>query len=500
VRRVAILGILESPMKTYRKILGGVVGALAVVWLAISASGQATPIADDEKLFDAVCPIIYPVDQSASDRGYHYLFYGNGFFINSDGYLVTAAHVLSQLHGGQPYVLLHQSSSEFRIAQAALVAIDREHDVAILRVSPNPFAGNYRVSFLPLCPDRPLAGHTVLTAALLPSKPREAYTLNATVEMRTRGEVLDSEFSQLEKGKGDTELLIFGHEVVLGQSGAPVISTESQKVVGLVEGQWFGRSSLAMVATERQPAGAILPIHYAIALLQQKHVTWHTSLGAEEQNPQDITELAQNSSLPAALSLVPAAYPSQSIFGGEVILDAQIDSTGTLTDIQTIYGEAPYVEKALVSVRTWIFLPASQDRYAVGPRIGIAFDFVPRLAASKAPKTHSYESAFSDSRERNSPERAALPVAAVEPEYPPDASVQSSVILSADITEQGQLDSVKILRGADPFTDSATAAIHQWGFEPGKHLGATIPSQVIVVFIFAQPLVAAKTQSPKSSP
>lgn len=486
-------------MKTYRKILGGVVGAFAVVWLAISASGQAAPIADDEKLFDAVCPIIYPVDQSASDRGYHYLFFGNGFFINSDGYLVTAAHVLGQLHGGQPYVLLHQSSSEFRIAQAALVAIDREHDVAILRVSPNPFAGNYRVSFLPLRPDRPLPGHTVLTAALLPSKPREAYTLNATIEMRARGEVLDSEFSQLEKGKGDTELLIFGHEVVLGQSGAPVISTESQKVIGLVEGQWFGRNSLAMVAAERQPVGAILPIHYAIALLQQKHVTWHTSLDAEEQNHQDITEHAQNSSVPAALSLVPAAYPSQSIFGGEVILDAQIDSTETLTDIQTIHGEAPYLEKALVSVRTWIFLPASQDSHSNEPRIGIAFDFVPRLAASKAPKTHNYENAFSDSRERNSPERAALPVATVEPEYPPDANVQSSVILSADITQQGQLDSVKILRGADPFTDSATTAIHQWRFEPGKHLGATIPSRVIVVFTFAQPLVAAKTQSPKSS-
>ncbi len=172
--------------------------------------------------------------------------------------------------------------------------------------------------------------------------------------------------------------------------------------------------------------------------------------------------------VPAALSLVPAAYPSQSIFGGEVILDARIDSTGTLTDIQTIHGEAPYLEKALVSVRTWTFLPASQDIHSNEPRIGIVFDFVPRLAASKSPKTHNYENASADSREPNSPERAALPVATVEPEYPPDANVQSSVILSADITQQGQLDSVKILRGADPFTHSATTALHQWRFEPGK--------------------------------
>jgi hypothetical protein len=487
------------PLKLNQKILVLVViVAVTSAWL-FTSPGPRAQATDDEKLFDAICPIIYPVDQSASDRGYHYLFYGNGFFINSDGYLITAAHVLSQLHGGQPYVLLHQPSSEFRIAQAALVAIDREHDAAILRVSPNPFAGNYKVSFLPLSPDRPLLGQTILSAALLPSKPGEAYTLNATIEMRASGEVLDSEFSKLEKGRGDSELLIFGHEVVLGQSGAPVISTESQSVVGLVEGQWFGRNSLAMVAAERQQVGAILPIHYAIALLQQKHITWHTNLRAEGKNDRDIAGHGQNSCVPVALSLVPAAYPTQSIFGGEVILDARVDNTGTLTDIQTIYGEAPYLEKAVVSVRTWTFLPTTQNSHSNEPRIGIAFDFVPRLAATKAPKTHNYENAPSDSRERNSPERAAFPIDTVEAEYPVDANVQSSVILSAGITEQGQLDAVKILRGAEPFTDSATSALHHWRFEPGKHLGATIPSQVIIVFTFAQPLVSSKTQPPKSS-
>src|ERR1700683_85769 len=265
------------PLKLNQKTLVLVVIALATIVWPFTSLGTRAQTTDDEKLFDAVCPIIYPVDQSASDRGYHYLFYGNGFFINSDGYLITAAHVLSQLHGGQPYVLLHQSSSGFRIAQAALVAIDREHDVAVLRITPNPFEGNYKVSYPPLTADRPLPGQTVFSAALLPSRPREAYTLGATLEMRASGEVLGSEFSQLEKGKGDTELLIFGHEVLLGQSGAPVISTESHSVVGLVESQRFGHNPLAVAAAERQQVGAILPIHYAIALLQQKHIAWYTS-------------------------------------------------------------------------------------------------------------------------------------------------------------------------------------------------------------------------------
>jgi len=486
------------PLRLNQKRFALVVIAIACIVWPFTSPASRPQANDDGKLFDAICPIIYPVDQSATDRGCHYLFYGNGFFINSDGYLITAAHVLSQLHGGHPYVLLHQSSSKFRIARAALVAIDREHDVAILRVAPNPFAGNYKVSFLPLSPDRPLPGHTILTAALLPSKPREAYTLNATIEMRARGEVLDSEFSQLEKGKGDTELLIFGHEVVLGQSGAPVISTESQSVVGLVEGQWFGRDSLSMVAGDRQSVGAILPIHYAIALLQQKQIAWHWNPNGQE-NQEGVTEQQQTSLAPEALSLVHAAYPSQSIFGGEVILDAQVDATGNLADIQTVHGESPYLEKALVAVRTETFLPANHGSPAPGPRIGIVFDFVPRLAASKTSKTHNYENAPVDSHEASSPERAALPIATVEPEYPSDENVQASVILSADINQQGQLDSVKVLRGADPFTTAATAALRQWRFEPAKHLGASISSRAIIVFAFAQPLVSSKTQSPRSS-
>jgi hypothetical protein len=486
------------PQKLKQKMLVLLVIVIATIaWLFISPTPRAQS-AEDEKLFDAICPIVYPVDQSASDRGYHYLFYGNGFFVNSDGYLITAAHVLSQLHGGQPYVLLHQSSSEFRIAQAALIAIDREHDVAILRVSPNPFAGNYKVSFLPLSPDRPLPGQTVFSAALLPSKPREAYTLNATIEMRARGEVLESEFSQLEKGKGDTELLIFGHEVVLGQSGAPVISTESQSVIGLVEGQWFGRNSLAMVAAERQHVGAILPIHYAIALLQQKRIAWHTNPD-ERVIQQDVPDNAQGTPVSEAMSLVPAAYPSQSIFGDQVILDARIENTGMLADIQTIHGEAPYLEKALVAARTWTFLPPDHGRSGPESRIGIVFDFVSRLAASKGQKIHSYENATPNSVANTSPERAAFPATTVEPEYPPDANMQSSVILSAEIGQQGQLQSEKVLRGADPFTASAIAALHQWRFEPARHLSGTISSRVIIVFTFAQPLISSKTQSSKSS-
>jgi outer membrane biosynthesis protein TonB len=480
-------------MKRNCKIADCALAALAcILWPAIAVC-IPNQVADDEAtLWDAICPIVYPVDQSASEHGVHYLFYGNGFFINSDGYVLTAAHVLSQLHGGQPYILLRQSTAAPRIVPATLVAIDREHDVAALRVTPNPFAGNYKVSFLPLSYDRPLRGQTVLTAALLPSKPRDAYTLNATIETRSWGEVQDSEFSQLEKGKGDTELFLFNHEIILGQSGAPVFSADSHKVVGLVEGQWLGHDAVATVA--QHTPGAVVPIHYAIALLQQKRIPWSTS-SADSGHQESAAEQSQGFSAPAPLSLVPPAYPSQSLFGGEVVLDALVDSGGRLVDIKVVRGESPFLEKALVAARTWTFFPARSDGRVVETRIGIAFQFPQPYVPPRTAIVHNYEDPSAHSAGNNSAERGAIPVVTVEPEYPPGADSHGSVILYAGVGEQGQLDPVKVLRGLEPLTPAAIAALRQWRFAPGRHAGANIVSPAIVVFTFPRPVVARAQSS-----
>src|SRR6202789_3666983 len=102
----------------------GAVPMLACIFSFAAVQGSNDNHADDPALSAAICPIVYPVDQSPSDRGYHYLFYGNGFFINEQGYLLTAAHVLSQLHGGQAYVLLHDPSGRFRSVRCDLVIGD----------------------------------------------------------------------------------------------------------------------------------------------------------------------------------------------------------------------------------------------------------------------------------------------------------------------------------------------------------------------------------------
>jgi Trypsin-like peptidase domain len=223
----AILAVCAAPMAGLLAI-----GA-ASVW-------PARPPRDAD-LDSAICPVVYPLDESSSARGYHYIFYGNAFFVNKDGYLITAAHVLSDLKDGvEPHLMLQLPEAPPRIVKAEVVATDPQHDIAILQVKPNPFAGKYKLSYLSLAATKPALGAAVLAAALRPSRLKDPYSFEAFQEDYSPAEVIQYAPTPLFNGQVAVELFLFNHEVLRGQSGAPVVSKDDQKaVVGIVEGRWL---------------------------------------------------------------------------------------------------------------------------------------------------------------------------------------------------------------------------------------------------------------------
>jgi hypothetical protein len=276
---------LSFPGTHQRKTAIAALGALAALVCVLSPIAarqtQAQANSPDDSAISSVCPVVYPDDQIPASRGYHYTFFGNAFFINSEGYLLTVAHVLETFRdGGQPYILVNRPNSAPKLLQVTVVAKDLQHDVAILRATPNPFAGKYQVAFLPLAANPAVRGQSVLALSLHPQRLQNAYSFDSTREDSSPGTVLSYESTQLEKSASAVDVFLLSHPVVKGQSGSPVLAVDSHAVVGLVEGLWLRGAPVSVAKSSAQTGptpGAAIPIQYAIAILQQHSVVWHAA-------------------------------------------------------------------------------------------------------------------------------------------------------------------------------------------------------------------------------
>lgn len=246
---------------------------------AIRSPAQQPAFVPDSTLRAAVCPIVYPDDQTPGSKGIHYTFFGNAFFINSQGYLVTAAHVLQNfIDGGQPYILVDRPNAPPQTVKANIIGIDWTHDVAVLRAVPNPFEGKFRAAFLPLASKRAVSGDAIVATALHPANIRSAYTYQMPVQDWSTAEVLDYVQTHEEIQLPETDLFLFTHEVQKGQSGSPVLLSATREVAGLVDGRWLRPTAIYSANKTSQkysgPIGAAVPIDYVIQLLQKYSVSW----------------------------------------------------------------------------------------------------------------------------------------------------------------------------------------------------------------------------------
>lgn len=270
----------EGLLQTVRFVLAALFCAALFACAGGSSAQEPAPV-PDTALRAAVCPIVYPDDLAPGSKGIHYTFFGNAFFINAQGFLVTAAHVLETFRdGGQPYILVDRPNAPPVTVKANIVGIDWTHDVAVLRAVPNPFEGKFRVAFLPLAPKRVASGDAIIATALHPANIRSAYTYQVSVQDWAAAEVLDYVQTHEEIQLPQTDLFVFTHEVQKGQSGSPVLLSATREVAGLVDGRWL-RPSTANPASKKPPkysgpVGAAVPIDYIIELLQKYSVPWNT--------------------------------------------------------------------------------------------------------------------------------------------------------------------------------------------------------------------------------
>ena len=100
----------------------------------------------------------------------------------------------------------------------------------------------------------------------------------------------------------------------------------------------------------------------------------------------------------------------------------------------------------------------------------------------------------------NSPRfEPAKAVATAEAVYPANAVNPGTVVLEVTIGSSGQIEDVKAVRAASPFTQEALAAVRKWKFSPAKLDGQPIRSVIPVSFSFSQPTVWWPQTNPPGS-
>ncbi|MEP6018217.1 MAG: serine protease [Paracoccaceae bacterium] len=149
---------------------------------------------------------------------------GTAFLVSSQGYLITAAHLFFE-QGDKFEIVLSRGLEDTRLV-ANLVQLDRERDVAFLRIKASSDA---LPSPLELRLDKPAAGEEISSAGYLSRAGIGSVFL--------RGQITSTQ--------GPDGALFANLSTGLGFSGAPVVDAKAQ-LIGFVLGTQFDSSGVAI--------------------------------------------------------------------------------------------------------------------------------------------------------------------------------------------------------------------------------------------------------------
>ena len=244
---------------------------------------------------------------------------GTAFLVNSDGYAVTARHVVesgrrlagrfagqilagpSGMVAGLALPNTESMRGNFKDVGFDLVDEDAAHDLALLKLSPNPFSGEVRSGFVTNGQEVPfLLG----TATLNPSRPRDGdavgvsgYPLRQTVLVTNAGwmatswsfEIAEAAVPgapQLFRTPDIADTFLADLEANPGNSGGPVYLIESASVIGVCVGSmpspvWDQDGNPARTDTQElfysSGLTVVVPVRYVIDLLSKYGLSWSES-------------------------------------------------------------------------------------------------------------------------------------------------------------------------------------------------------------------------------
>jgi S1-C subfamily serine protease len=244
---------------------------------------------------------------------------GTAFLVSQDGYAVTAAHVITQTkkmaeaNGAKEVqfaagVTLDTTSEpgakfrgSFEWIPCTLLDIDEPHDIAILKLSRNPFSPFFNTGIVLGGKRLSLRVTTAKLQAELPAEGIEllvsGYPLSIPTLVTQRGTVASESFREIEINKPGAppwftvreaaDMILADIVVNPGNSGGPFYLSDTGNVIGVCQGNvsspvhWpdssivFGqRDGRTEPIVQNSGLAIVLPIKYAMLLLDKNKINY----------------------------------------------------------------------------------------------------------------------------------------------------------------------------------------------------------------------------------
>src|SRR5271170_1351426 len=179
-------------------------------------------------------------------------------------------------------------------------------------------------------------------------------------------------------------------------------------------------------------------------------------------------------------------YPTSSLDAGVVTLAVELDKTGQVTGVGILRDISSVSGPAAAAVRSWTYSPATLDGNPVASTLTVNIVYDPGfLGADNIPLPPP--SQVQPIATKDQPYYAPQLNAATFAPYPAKAKAQGAVVLNVTLDANGNAAHVAILRDVPPLTASATGALKNWNLSAASYDGNSIPSNMIVAFVFRSP-------------
>jgi len=188
---------------------------------------------------------------------------------------------------------------------------------------------------------------------------------------------------------------------------------------------------------------------------------------------------------------LPALPPTTVVGGGEVLLEMDVTSAGSVRGVRTLRTTRPYTEALIAATKTWRFAPAEVEVEPPPPpgqpRLKAVDATVLMSAVFLAPALIGPTLGDLPRDVGSESDSTPFPFATTPPLFPPRARDAGLVMIETTIDTGGQPTANKILRSSPAFDEAALAALRQWRFRPARVGGSSTPTLAYVIVGFRQP-------------